>query len=266
MAFIGKADSLNETPFETARREASEEIGLPKDYLPPPFRVEHLCELPSALAVTEMAVRPCVAFLHTDNSMSSQNNNDQNIGLDVTGENLIHRLNTSEVAAVFSAPFHRFLSSKVEGTGLPSPIGYSGSWKNWHGVHWMMHNFLIPREQLNTTAVEKAKVNPGGVPSTSSGEYSDHLDEGNHFRVWGLTAHILVDSARIAYGEDPEFEFTSDIGEEKTIRRLLANGRLAGEKKKNSTIPRGEMESEKKNESKNLRSTPIRDRAQYSKI
>ncbi|KAJ5520472.1 hypothetical protein N7463_000925 [Penicillium fimorum] len=45
-----------ETAFQTARREASEEIGLPdiNQRLPPPFSVEHLCELPANLARTEV--------------------------------------------------------------------------------------------------------------------------------------------------------------------------------------------------------------------
>ncbi|PTU17565.1 hypothetical protein P175DRAFT_0496278 [Aspergillus ochraceoroseus IBT 24754] len=42
----GKSDSLEETPFQTARREANEEIGLPNihHHLPRPFAVQHLCE------------------------------------------------------------------------------------------------------------------------------------------------------------------------------------------------------------------------------
>jgi hypothetical protein len=26
------------------------------------------------------------------------------------------------------------------------------------------------------------------------------------YKVWGMTARILVDAARLAYGEEPEFE------------------------------------------------------------
>ncbi|KAF4987508.1 hypothetical protein FDECE_15408, partial [Fusarium decemcellulare] len=64
----GKADDTEETPFQIARREAWEEIGLPMDdtKLPKPFRIEHLCCLPPSLARTHLVVRPCVAFLHAD--------------------------------------------------------------------------------------------------------------------------------------------------------------------------------------------------------
>ena len=45
----GKAEE-GETPFECARREASEEIGLSRRALPPPFKVEELSEMPTNLA------------------------------------------------------------------------------------------------------------------------------------------------------------------------------------------------------------------------
>ena len=48
----GKAEA-GESAFECARREAEEEIGLSQHRaLPPPFKVEHLCEMPTNLAKT----------------------------------------------------------------------------------------------------------------------------------------------------------------------------------------------------------------------
>lgn len=41
----------------------------------------------------------------------------------------------------------------------------------------------------------------------------DPLDGLSRFRVFGMTARILVDAARVAYGEDPEFEHNSHFGE-----------------------------------------------------
>ncbi|RQM06936.1 hypothetical protein DH86_00000087, partial [Scytalidium sp. 3C] len=91
------------TPWEIARREAWEEIGLPQDdsKIPKPFRIEQLCQLPFSLAKTALAVRPCVAFLHSDDTSGSPSGN--------VGESMIPRLDAKEVAAVFSAPFHNFL-------------------------------------------------------------------------------------------------------------------------------------------------------------
>ena len=47
------------------------------------------------------------------------------------------------------------------------------------------------------------------------------------YRVFGLTARILVDAARIAYKEDPDFKFNERIGEEDAIARLLQSGRMS---------------------------------------
>ena len=98
----GKAEA-GETAFECARREAFEEIGLPiqDTKLPPPFRIEHLCEFPTNLAKTELVVRPCVAFLHSY---------DPDTGIDANvAERLLPRLDPKEVAAIFSASFRNFL-------------------------------------------------------------------------------------------------------------------------------------------------------------
>jgi 8-oxo-dGTP pyrophosphatase MutT (NUDIX family) len=149
----GKADSLNETAFETARREAAEEIGLPDIGQPffPPFRVEHLCELPANLAKTELVVRPCVALLH-----SYDEKTDTNADPEVT---LIPRLDAKEVAAVFTAPFHNFLLLRDENAGednqqLPGKPEdwYRGSWTSWHESNWRSKSRLEMLEIIHAAA------------------------------------------------------------------------------------------------------------------
>ena len=250
----GKADTLTESPFETARREAQEEIGLPADHLPPPYRVEHLCELPSHLAVTELGVRPCVAFLHTDGSINTNGSSSASVRSSadsnskpgdagaVTGESLIPNLNATEVAAVFSCPFHRFISSQTEQIQAESPIKYRGQWNKWNGVEWRMHNFFIPKTHLGPT-----KRKEGDRSAVGSDEISS---EENSYKVWGLTARILIDSARIAYDEDPEFEFMSGIGEEAMLKRLWDRGRLKSERQQGATMKRESVEKERKQVSK----------------
>lgn len=139
----GKSDSESETPLQTARREAHEEIGLPGlDYpLPPPFTVEHLCEIPCSLARTELVVRPCVALLHTFDEAS---------GRDADPETeLIPRLDAREVAAVFTAPFRDFLFQL--GTGSEGDQEwYHGVWTEWWGTQWRseyspLSIYLYPR-------------------------------------------------------------------------------------------------------------------------
>jgi coenzyme A diphosphatase NUDT7 len=191
---------LEETAFEIARREAFEEIGLPQDdnKIPSPFRIEHLCQLPFNLAKTELAVRPCVAFLHSDPTTT---------GKDVE-DSMIPRLDAKEVAAVFSAPFHNFLKTEDEereGETIPGKRSdwYEGDWTEWHEHRWRMHHFYVP---VDNQVVTKPKVRLGGQSSISE-EIDEEEDSGmKRYKVWGMTARMLVDSARTAYGEEPDFE------------------------------------------------------------
>ncbi|KAK3986666.1 NUDIX hydrolase domain-like protein [Cladorrhinum sp. PSN332] len=235
----GKADSKEETPYQIARREAWEEIGLPMDdsKIPAPFRIEHLCYLPMNLARTELVVRPCVALLHTAEppvpfpAISPYNNN----SLPTAEQSLIPRLDPKEVAAVFSAPFHNFLTEHDE-TPPPLPEGnwYDGSWTDWHEEPWRMHFFHVP---VTDQTVAKPKVRDGGLAALS--EVSDEAVETGRYKVWGMTARILVDAATIAYGEKPEFESNSHFGDEKMIEGLDKLGRL-GEKKRRGSALTGE--------------------------
>ncbi|OBT84304.1 hypothetical protein VE02_07616 [Pseudogymnoascus sp. 03VT05] len=153
----GKADTLEETPFQIARREAFEEIGLPMDdsKLPKSIRIEHLCQLPFNLAKTELAVSPCVAFLHSDGANG-----------ETAEEAMIPTLDAKEVAAVFSAPFHNFLKLEdevPEGETVPGSKSdwYEGSWIDWHdGYRWRVHNFYVP---INNQKVTKPKEREGGL-------------------------------------------------------------------------------------------------------
>ena len=197
----GKADTLQETPFQIARREASEEIGLPNDdsKIPHPFRIEHLCQLPYNLAQTALAVRPCVAFLHSDDHSGNKAASVE--------ETMIPRLDAKEVAAVFSAPFHNFLRAEdevKEGDSTPGQRSdwYSGKWTDWHDGRWRMHNFFVP---INNQKVAKPKVRESGQASMAELQEEEEEDGVERYKVWGMTARMLVDAARVAYGEDPEF-------------------------------------------------------------
>lgn len=188
----GKADNLEETPFEIARREASEEIGLPQDNskIPPPFKIEHLCQLPYSLARTALAVRPCVAFLHADKTATSSGRSAS------VEEDMIPRLDAREVAAVFSAPFHNFLKMEDEVRNedegkLPGKKSdwYDGVWHEWHETRWRMHSFYVP---ITNQKVSKPKVREGGQAAIA--ESLEEEEEGGltRYRVWGMTARILV--------------------------------------------------------------------------
>ncbi|KAI1438000.1 NUDIX hydrolase domain-like protein [Xylaria sp. CBS 124048] len=224
----GKADSLSESPYQIARREAWEEIGLPLDNskLPSPFRIEPLCCLPCSLAKTELVVRPCVAFLHADDKPGSP-------PAPTADEAMMPRLDAKEVAAVFSAPFGNFLSSTDEPPRpgeppLPPGHWYDGRWANWTGEPWRVHNFHVP---VHTQRVTTPKVRDGGLAALTDAPEEEEAPV-QRFLVWGMTGRILVDAARIAYDREPEFEHNRHYGDETLIERQAKEGKLLTDKKR----------------------------------
>ncbi|KAF9766176.1 hypothetical protein IL306_001455 [Fusarium sp. DS 682] len=219
----GKADDLEETPFQIARREAWEEIGLPMDdsKLPKPFRVEHLCYLPPSLARTHLVVRPCVAFLHADQRTAGE-------PAPTVEETMIPRLDAREVAAVFSAPFYNFLLAKdlppAPGETLPEGQWYDGFWHHWKDHPWRVHNFYVP---VNNQSISKPRRD--SEQSLLVDELEKQEEPDGRFKVWGMTARILVDAARIAYAQEPEFEHNDTFGDEDIIAHADSLGEL-GEK------------------------------------
>lgn len=225
----GRADE-GEEAFQTARREASEEIGLSPigTQLPPPFKIEHLCEMPTNLAKTELVVRPCVAFIHS---------HDPETGLDASvADKLLPVLDAREVAAVFSAPFRNFLHnedlpSQEKLPGQPRNW-YKGMWTDWHQSRWRMHNFFVP---VTNQTVAKPKKTEGQKQA------ADHLASLDRYRVFGMTARILVDAARYAYNQEPTFEHNSHFGDEDMIVRLRRIGRLGEYRKSTDELSKEDL-------------------------
>lgn len=269
----GKADTLNETPFMTARREAFEEIGLPlsNDKLPPGYSVEHLTELPANLAMTELCVRPCVAYLKGP-APSAQNKDPD------TARDILPKLDAREVAAVFTAPFNNFLREQDLDPEVRANVSgewYKGTWHSWHESAWRMHQFFVPvgpstvflanykklKERAETQPSPEASddMTSSNAPITSKGKSSRSSDTFKpplpksfysiagdalgqpRYRVFGMTARILVDCARVAYGEEPEYEHNSHFGDEEMIERLMRIGRLSAIKKDGEILTRDVM-------------------------
>lgn len=61
------------------------------------------------------------------------------------------------------------------------------------------------------------------------------------YRVFGMTARILVDAARVAYGQEPEYEHNSHFGDEEMIAKLMSIGRLSAVKKEGEVLTREVM-------------------------
>jgi len=220
--------------------------------IPAPFRIEHLCYLPMNLARTELVVRPCVALLHaadppvpTGDPVATPGSGTLSTSSTPTvEESLIPRLDAREVAAVFSAPFHNFLRSEDEvelhgrNNSVPPGKWYEGSWTHWHEEPWRMHFFYVP---VNNQRVTKPRVRDGGLASLAEeGEVEEGKQEAEEetqrYKVWGMTARILVDAATVAYGEAPEFEHNSHFGDERIIEALEKLGRLGPKKKAGSEL------------------------------
>lgn len=205
--------------------------------------MEHLCQLPANLARTELGVRPCVAFLsatHDADALSTA------LAPSVE-ETLIPRLDAKEVAAVFTAPFHNFLLASdehssasaspeagIEAAGFPAEW-YRGTWTDWHESRWRMHNFYVP---VSDQTVTKPKPKHRGSLQEKA---ADALDGRTRFRVFGMTARILVDAARVAYASEPEFEHNSHFGDEDMIERLLKMGRLSAKRGEKDELTREDL-------------------------
>ncbi|KAK2768925.1 NUDIX domain-containing protein [Colletotrichum kahawae] len=247
----GKADTLQETPYEIARREAWEEIGLPMDdaRIPKPFKIEPLCYLPYNLARTELVVRPCVAFLHADEEPDDPEHPSPPVE-----ERMIPRLDAKEVAAVFSAPFHNFLRATAQEPSsspprpaqkrLPPGSWYEGSWIQWKDHPWRVHNFYVPVDDQRVTT-------PGNAMDADhpQGNLAEKLEEeqaeARRFKGWGLTAHMRVDAARIAYGKEPEFECNPHFGDEEIILQAEREGSLVEKKRKRDEVAGDDKDKEK---------------------
>jgi hypothetical protein len=220
--------------------------------------------------MTELGVRPCVAYLKTPAPSPLNKNPD-------AARDILPKLDAKEVAALFTAPFHNFLREKDEDPAQREVEGewYKGSWHSWHESAWRMHNFSVPvnsstaflakaseepQPQKDTSvgtekpspASESKKVEPGkgsslqpSLPRSFYRAAEDALSK-PRFRVYGMTARILVDAARVAYGEEPEFEHNSHFGDEEMIERLIKIGRLSVEKKEGEMLTREVIAQAKK--------------------
>jgi hypothetical protein len=62
------------------------------------------------------------------------------------------------------------------------------------------------------------------------------------YRIFGMTARIIVDAARVAYAQEPEFEHNSHFGDEEMIAKLRRLGRLSAVRKGSDQLTRQTME------------------------
>lgn len=104
-----------------------------------------------------------------------------------------------------------------------------------------MHFFYVPvaNQRVTRPKNEGREGGPAAIgehahPGQGGGEEAGEGGGGGRFKVWGMTARMLVDAATVAYGEQPEFEHNSHFGDERMIEGLDRMGRL-GEKRKDGS-------------------------------
>jgi uncharacterized protein YacL (UPF0231 family) len=85
------------------------------------------------------------------------------------------------------------------------------------------------QSQTATAAIEQLEERE------RSGDLTSYL-------VFGMTARILVDAARLAYDEEPEFEHNGHFGDEEIINKLRRIGRLDAVKRPGDELTRETMQ------------------------
>lgn len=95
------------------------------------------------------------------------------------------------------------LQQQQQQKNIQSPPWYHGELTSWNGMQWWQHNFSVLRRTSK-------KI---GEPAFSN--------------VWGMTARILVDVARIGYDQIPEMPYTTaGVGDEPLIHAMINDGYL----------------------------------------
>ncbi|CAN6595328.1 peroxisomal coenzyme A diphosphatase 1, peroxisomal [Trichomonascus vanleenenianus] len=201
----GKVDTVDESELTAARRETFEEIGIPADdevLSQHGYSMEHLTTLPAYLSRNFLAVRPCIVHLYPT---APAGYSDRDHITDLPAILGITQTQSPEVKEVFSAPLEHFLSNR---TGW-----YSGKQVNWGGLGWNQHWFKTLRRNKS-------------------------VGENGWLSVWGLTANILIDTARIAYGREPDMPHRkpNSFGDEELLQALLDKGKMTAERARGEDV------------------------------
>lgn len=209
----GKADSLEESEFDVARREMEEEIGLSRDnsILMDKFgcEIDEITTLPAYLARTFLTVAPCIGFIKWSNDSKKK----------------IHQLNLNpgESSSIFSVPLIDFLKPVNSSTSsnLNECLKQSHIKTKWAGIPWNLRSFIFPVHNDNEIDWLQ-EIDDLSSPSENDDEtHDDHEFDVRTRNCWGLTANILHDVAKIVYNGDSNI-----LGEEDLINSLFKNGQI----------------------------------------
>ncbi|KAI0065964.1 hypothetical protein BV25DRAFT_1880011 [Artomyces pyxidatus] len=174
----GKVDPEDRTIEDTARREAFEEIGLPRDKQ----RVPLLCVLEPFLAGNEMLVTPVVVLI-LDNTLRPV-------------------LNTPEVHTLFSHPLASFLSSSFPSSAsLPSSLFFANAeaYTETAALELKYHTYTDIRSLSGPLREPEAR------PLVRMHRFLTGREAGGIKPIFGLTAAIMIRTASVAYERTPDF-------------------------------------------------------------
>lgn len=212
----GKADSSSETFQEVALRETEEEIGLPRDprVLKEEYglQIDSVCEtLPHYLSKTFLSVKPLVCFMYNSN-LASQNGRKFVEPLNIS--KVFAKLNTGETSSLFSIPLSDLVCHEhKEWKGYkPEYIAREEHVYRWGGLRWPLRYYYYPMDNNGESQWVKDVIDE----SSGDEQFGNVLCK----NVWGLTAKILYDVARIGHGTVTDQDAEPQIGHEDLIYGL----------------------------------------------
>jgi coenzyme A diphosphatase NUDT7 len=179
--------------IECALREAKEEIGLNRNH------VKVLTVLPPILSAGLISVRPVVCAVTDEKNFSKMD---------------WLRNQPSEVERTFSVRLDQFLREDERHTFNDH------AWKN-APCAIRVHSFRVDEEEMQM--VGEGKESSKESSSSSNNNNSEKKKKKTTSVCWGLTAAVLIETAKIVYNKEPEFERDCVLEGGASIWDLVAN-------------------------------------------
>ena len=179
--------------IECALREAKEEIGLNRNH------VKVLTVLPPILSAGLISVRPVVCAVTDEKNFSKMD---------------WLRNQPSEVERTFSVRLDQFLREDERHTFNEH------AWKN-APCAIRVHSFRVDEEEMIFVGEEGKESSKES--SSSSNNNNSEKKKMKTSVCWGLTAAVLIETAKIVYNKEPEFERDCVLEGGASIWDLVAN-------------------------------------------
>ena len=181
--------------IECALREAKEEIGLNRNH------VKVLTVLPPILSAGLISVRPVVCAVTDEKNFSKMD---------------WLRNQPSEVERTFSVRLDQFLREDERHTFNDH------AWKN-APCAIRVHSFRVDEEEMIFVGKEGKESSKESSRSSNSNNNNSEKKRKKTSVCWGLTAAVLIETAKIVYNKEPEFERDCVLEGGASIWDLVAN-------------------------------------------